>query len=113
MDALPRTCAAVLCGYRSCSAMAEWGRNYGAALAQGLGFNRPTTPCAATLHFVVRHLDVVRFEACLGRWAQQVLAAKVSPTATALASDGKTLRGSQKGGAPALTCWLPSASNLV
>lgn len=97
---LALACAAILCGYRSYSAMAEWGRNYGAALAEALGFKRPTTPCAATLHFVFRHLDVVRFEACLGRWAQQVLSAKASRTATALAADGKTLRGSQKGGAP-------------
>jgi hypothetical protein len=97
---LALACAAILCGYRSYSAIAEWGRNYGAALAQALGFSRPTTPCAATLHFVFRHLDVLQFEACIGRWAQQVLPAKPFSASTALASDGKTLRGSQKGGAP-------------
>lgn len=97
---LALACAAILCGYHSYSAMAEWGRNYGAALALGLGFQRPTTPCAATLHFVFRHLDVVRFEACIGRWAQQVLSVKMGRTMAALAADGKTLRGSQKGGAP-------------
>lgn len=97
---LALACAAILCGYRSYSAMAEWGRNYGAALAQALGFKRPTTPCAATLHFVFRHLDVARFEVCLGRWAQQELSLQTGCKMTALAADGKTLRGSQKGGAP-------------
>jgi len=97
---LALACAAILCGYRSYSAMAEWGRNYGVALAQALGFTRPTTPCAATLHFVFRHLDVACFEACLGRWAQQVLSVKAGHKMAALAADGKTLRGSQKGGAP-------------
>lgn len=94
---LALACAALLCGYRSYSAMAEWGRNYGAGLAQALGFLRQTTPCAATLHWVFRHLDVACFEACVGRWAQQVLNAR--PDAIVLAADGKTLCGSQKGGA--------------
>jgi predicted transposase YbfD/YdcC len=94
---LALACAALLCGYRSYSAMAEWGRNYGAGLAHALGFLRQTTPCAATLHGIFRHLDVACFEACVGRWAQQVLSAR--PGATVLAADGKTLRGSQKGGA--------------
>jgi hypothetical protein len=97
---LALACAAMLCGYRSYSAMAEWSRNYGAALAQALGFRRPTTPCAATLHFVFGHLDVVRFEACLGRWTQQVLSARTSRPPAAMAADGKSLRGSQKAGAP-------------
>ncbi len=96
---LTLACAAMLCGYRSYGAMAEWGRNYGVELVRALGFERSTTPCAATLYAVFRHLDVVRFEACLGRWAEQVLSAKVSPEAKACAADGKTLRGSQKGGA--------------
>ncbi len=30
--------AAILCGYNSYGAMAEWGKNYGIELAQALGF---------------------------------------------------------------------------
>src|SRR5258705_10381109 len=46
-------CCAMLCGYRSYRAMAEWGRNYGARLAQALGFTHDT-PRAAPLHTTCR-----------------------------------------------------------
>lgn len=95
---LALACAAMLCGYRSYGALAEWGRNYGEPLVRALGFRSAKTPCAATLHTVFRQLDVVRFEACVGRWAEQMLAAY--PAEQAVACDGKTLRGSRKLGAP-------------
>lgn len=91
-------CAAVLCGYRSYSAMAEWARNYDPALVRALGFTRATAPCAATFFLVFRALDRVAFEQVLGRWAGEVLG--TTAPADALAVDGKTLRGSRKQGAP-------------
>jgi predicted transposase YbfD/YdcC len=96
-------CVAMLCGYRSYSAIADWGRCYGQKLARALGFTHAKTPCAATLHHVLRKLDGPLMEAALSAWAESVLA--VLPPATgeleALAIDGKTLRGSRKQGAPA------------
>jgi hypothetical protein len=74
--------SAMLCGYRSYSAMAEWGRNYGAALAQALGFTHQP-PCAATLHTVLRRVDRDVVEAMLGAWAESVL------TGVPLAEDEK------------------------
>jgi predicted transposase YbfD/YdcC len=96
---LALACAAMLCGYRSYSAIAEWGHNYGAPLLAALGFKH-AAPCVGTLHFVLRHLDAARLEACLAQWANQVLATQEGEAGEALATDGKTLRGSQKGGAP-------------
>jgi hypothetical protein len=93
--------AATLCGAKSYAAMADWGRNYGAALARALGFTRPKTPCAATLHAIFRRLDRQALEAALSRWAAGVLAA-VPPQKgklEAVAIDGKTLRGAQQQGA--------------
>ena len=89
---------AMRCGYRGYGALAEWGRNYGAALVRAWGFRNAETPCAATLHTVFRCLDVTQFEACESRWAEQVLAAY--PAEQTEACDGKTLRGSRKLGAP-------------
>jgi predicted transposase YbfD/YdcC len=99
---LSLACCAMLCGYRSYSAIAEWGHNYGARLAQALGFTHHT-PCAATLHTVFRHVDRDAIEAKLGAWAESLLGCTPRPPAlaqAAIALDGKTLRGSRKQGAP-------------
>jgi predicted transposase YbfD/YdcC len=91
--------AAMLCGYRSYSAIAEWGRNYGQALASSLGFKQGKTPCAATLHTIFCHLDKSAVEAHLGQWAEAVLSSTQTTDLEAEAIDGKSLRGSQKQGA--------------
>jgi predicted transposase YbfD/YdcC len=99
---LSLACCAMLCGYRSYSAIAEWGHNYGTSIAQALGFTH-NTPCAATLHTVFRHVDRDTLEAKLGAWAEQVVVsipAAPSVGEAAIALDGKTLRGSRKQGAP-------------
>jgi predicted transposase YbfD/YdcC len=101
---LALSCCAMLCGYRSYSAIAEWGRNYGTDIAQALGFTH-NTPCASTLHTIFRCLDREAFEAKLGAWAERVVVtAPAAPEAPeiALAVDGKTLRGSKKQGAPGM-----------
>jgi predicted transposase YbfD/YdcC len=92
----------MLCGYRSYSAIAEWGRNYGMRIAQALGFTHGT-PCAATLHTIFRHVNRDEFEAHLGTWADSVVGSLPAAPETpevAMALDGKTLRGSKKQGAP-------------
>jgi predicted transposase YbfD/YdcC len=99
---LSLACCAMLCGYRSYSAIAEWGHNYGTRIAQALGFTH-NTPCAATLHTVFRHVERDTLEAKLGAWAEQVVVSlPPAPPAgeAAIALDGKTLRGSRKQGAP-------------
>jgi predicted transposase YbfD/YdcC len=107
--------AATLCGCRSYSAMAEWGRTYGAAIGRALGFTRAKTPCAATFYHLFRRLDRGSLEALLGSWVRQVLAAVPEEDPTGLpgvAMDGKTLRGSRKQGAP-LTHLLAAVSHRL
>jgi hypothetical protein len=59
-------------------------------------------PCAATLHTVLRRVDREVGEAKLGAWAERLLGDTPEPEGgeEAIALDGKTLRGSQKQGAP-------------
>jgi hypothetical protein len=93
-------CAAILCGYRSYGAIAEWGQHYGTELALALGFKNGKTPCAGTLHTIFRHLDKEAFERKVGQWAECVLRQSVAPeTLQGVAIDGKTLRSSKKQGA--------------
>ena len=100
---LALACCATLCGYRSYSAMAEWGHNYGRRFTRVLGFTHQKTPSASTLHTIFKGIGIEVFEAKLGAWAQGVTSElSPSPEATlaATAIDGKTLRGSKKQGAP-------------
>ncbi len=92
---------ATLCGAKGYVAIAEWGRNYGGALAQALGFTRPKTPCASTFFLALRDLDRPTFERVIGRWTEQVLAATPRRPGEweALAIDGKTVRGAKQQGA--------------
>lgn len=99
---LSLACCAMLCGSRSYSAIADWGRNYGTPIANALGFTH-TSPCAATLFTIFGSLDREAFEAKLGAWADSVIVHTSAPSAApeeAIAVDGKTLRGSKKQGAP-------------
>src|SRR4029450_6091568 len=85
---------AMLCGYRSYSAIAEWGRNYGTRIAQARGFTHGT-PCAATRHTIFRHATREECEAHLGTWADSVVGSLPAAPETpevAMALDGKTLR---------------------
>lgn len=99
---LTLACVAMLCGYQSYGAIAEWARHYGRHWARAVGLTHPTSPCAATLHTILRTLDRTQMEAVLGAWAEEVLAA-LPPVANELegvALDGKTLRGSRQQGVP-------------
>jgi hypothetical protein len=98
---LALACRAMRCGSRSYTAIAEWGRHYGAPLVRALGFPR-RPPCAATLHTVFRRVEREVREAPRGMWAEGLLTGRGSPagTADAVAIDGNTLRGRQKPGAP-------------
>jgi len=94
--------AAMLCGYKSYSAMAEWGRNYGLEFSSALGFTHSKTPCAATLHNIFRSIDRQLFESKLGLWVESVMADSPDKGGgpEVISFDGKTLRGSRKQGAP-------------
>jgi hypothetical protein len=96
---LQLTVVAVLCGARSLSAIAQWGRERveedpTALVALGLPPGR--RPCVATLHRVFKALDVAAFEAAVGAWLRTTGVAPHDP----LAVDGKTLRGSQRDAVP-------------
>ncbi len=86
---------AMLCGYRSYSAIAQWGRTYHPDLAKALGFTHTKTPCASTLHYCFKDLDIDALEKTLSEWASGVLEALPDTMdKDAVAIDGKVLRGS-------------------
>jgi hypothetical protein len=88
---------AMLTGCKSYQAIAQFGRDKGFALAQVLGFRRGKTPTKSTYSVLFRRLDVVAFEAAVGRW----IATRLSDEErSVIALDGKTLRGSRDGAVP-------------
>lgn len=86
-----------MCGYRSYSTIAEWGRTYSSTLVKALGFTHAKTPCAATLHNLFKRLNITQLEALLTQWTTQTLQSVAQATdRLALAIDGKQLNGSAK-----------------
>lgn len=95
---LTLACVAVLCGYRSIRAIAEWGPNYGEDYQEQLGFNGHGYPAQATWYRVLRAVDVGVVEAKVRQWAEEVMQA-FGGKQEGISIDGKTLRMSQKMGA--------------
>jgi len=85
----------LMCGQGSYTAIAAWGRTH-RPLTKALGFRFPTSPCAATFHNLLKRLDVVRLEQLLVEWVAGVFQAipRLHSRLTAVAIDGKSLRGS-------------------
>src|SRR6476620_6911944 len=65
---------AMLTGAKSYSAIAQFGRDKGAALALALGFRRGKTLSKSALADLFGRLDVTAFEAALSRWIASRLA---------------------------------------
>lgn len=94
-------CVAMLCGARSQSAIADWGRHRGRPWLRRLGFTADRAPSQPTLSRLFQRIPYRTVEAVLGRWAEQALRC-CPPAAGALegvALDGKTLRGGKRRGA--------------
>ena len=88
---------AMLAGCHSYTAIAEYGRLY-PNLRIPLGFRHAKTPCKATLHLLFAKLDVQVLEAKLTEWVVAKLQdfQSTESSLTAVAIDGKTLRGSKR-----------------
>lgn len=104
---LAMSCVAILCGARTYTAIADWGRNHDRRFIKALGFTHKKTPCIATLHLIFKKLDIKLLEAKLGEWAEGILSQEREAVAgeavageavagEAVAVDGKALRGSLK-----------------
>ena len=93
LPAILTLCAvSILSGGRSLYAIAQFGRDRGAAFARELGFTRDVPPCCGTLHYLFKALDRDAFEAAIRRWAKGRCA---SANWAAIHVDGKALRGTQ------------------
>jgi hypothetical protein len=98
---LARAWSAMLCGSRSETAIAEWGRHDGAPLGPAWGLT-PRSPWAAPLHTVLRRVDREAVAATRGAWAAGLCGEAPPPERgeDARAMDGQPWRGSQQQGAP-------------
>jgi hypothetical protein len=95
---LTMTVAAMLCGCKTLTAVAQWGRDYNRLLGL-LGFTkrkgqRFRSPCVGELSTVYAALDADAFEEALRQWLQ------AEGTGGVVAVDGKCLRGSRDGAVP-------------
>ena len=87
----------LMSNHKGYTSIATWARNH-PELAKALGFRSRKTPCAATLHNLLKRLDVVSLEASLTKWVFSKLEDfQVLKTQhlEGVAIDGKELCGSE------------------
>jgi predicted transposase YbfD/YdcC len=104
---------AMLTGAKSYTAVAQFGRDKGFALAIALGFRRGKTPAKSTLSVLFRALDITAFEAALSRWVASRLPEDADKH---VALDGKTARGSKDGEVPGqhlVAAYMPSVQAVL
>src|SRR3954470_5257600 len=107
------TVVAMLCGCKSYTAIAQFGRDKGFALAFALGFRRGKTPAKSRLSTLFRRLDVTAFEAALSRWVASRLG---TPDGLHVCIDGKTAKGSKDGDVPGhhlVAAYAPAAQAVL
>ena len=110
-DLVPILCLAVvaiLAGRTTLQGIAQFGRDHGAGLAHALGFRRAKTPSIATYSRLFRRLDVDALEAVLQEWILQ----RCPDLGEQFCLDGKTLRRSHDGEAPAVHLLALLAPNV-
>jgi len=94
---------AMLCGARSQSAIADWGKHHGPERRKQLGFTHRNPPSQSTVQRLFAHIDVTLLEARLSLWAHRALShltpAGDVPLLEGIAMDGKQLRMSAHCGA--------------
>ena len=87
-------------GHKGYTSIATWARTQ-PELARTLGFTHEKTPCPATIHNVLRDLDVDAVEKTFTDWVECVCKNRpdLEGCLDAVAIDGKTMRASKKSGA--------------
>jgi DDE_Tnp_1-associated/Transposase DDE domain len=109
---LSLTTVALLAGMRSLEAIAQFGRDHDVAFRMLLGFTRLDSPCKGCFSYLFRRLDIAAFEQALARW----ILARCPEMGDAIALDGKTLRGSARGGIPGvhlLAAYAPKVTAVL
>ena len=87
----------LMSNHKGYTSIAAWARHQ-LELTKALGFKSPKTPCAATIHNLLKRLDVVRLEAALTQWVfSKLQSPEVLKTRQleGVAIDGKELCGSE------------------
>jgi hypothetical protein len=81
----------MLAGMRGLQGVVDFGRNLPPDIVAALGFTRPKTLAKSTLSEILRAINIDAFEEVVGQWLQ----AQANRRGwTAIAIDGKSLRGS-------------------
>jgi hypothetical protein len=109
---LSQATVAIMAGARSLEALAQFGRDRGAAFGAAVGYTDLRLPCKATFHNVFKALPAGAFESAIESW----LVGRAKAGWKAVAVDGKALcgaTGEKLPGVHLLTAYAPEAQTAL